>query len=67
MYADVSIFVSCRSDIKVVQKALERYEKVMGGGKIKRNKSSGLRLGAWKWVALPGSFGWTDGPVRILR
>lgn len=32
-YADdrgVSIFVSCRSDIEVVQKALERYEKVTG-------------------------------------
>lgn len=43
-YADVvSIFVLCCSDIEVVQKALERYEKV-----INVDKSSALRLDAWK-------------------
>ncbi len=62
---DVSAFVSSRSDIEAVQKALDRYEKVTGA-KINRDKSSGLRLGAWKGVDLPGRFGWTDGPVRIL-
>lgn len=36
------------------------------GPKINRNKSSGLRLGSWKGVALPGPFSWTDGPFRIF-
>ena len=62
---DVSAFVSSREDIEAVQKAVDRYEKVTGA-KINRDKSSGLRLGAWKGVALPGPFSWTDGPVRIL-
>lgn len=44
---DVFIYVSCRSDIEVVRKVLERYEKLTGT-KINRNKSSDLRLGAWK-------------------
>lgn len=38
----------------------------MTGAKINSNMSSGLRLGAWKDVALPGSFSWTDSPVRNL-
>lgn len=48
-----------------VEKALEQYEKLTGA-KTNRNKSSGLWLGAWKGVALPGVDSWTDGPVRIL-
>lgn len=36
---DVSMFVSCRNDIEVVQKALERYKKVTRA-KINRNKYS---------------------------
>lgn len=43
---DVSIFVSCRSNIEVVQKAFERYVKVTGP-KID-HKPSGLRLGVWE-------------------
>lgn len=39
---DVSIFLSCSSDIEVVQKALEWYEKVTGT-KINHNKSSSFR------------------------
>lgn len=52
---DISIFVSCQSDIKVVQKLLEQYERVVGA-KINHNKSSGLQLGSWKGVALLGHF-----------
>lgn len=37
----VSIFMSCQGDIKLVQKACERYE--IMGAKINRNISSGLR------------------------
>lgn len=43
---DVSIFVSCRSNVEVVQKALGRYEKLTGA-KINRDKSLDLRLAAW--------------------
>lgn len=39
-----------------------------GGGesKINHDKSPGLRLGAWRGIALSGLFSWTNGPVRIL-
>lgn len=57
--------MSSHSDIEAVLKALDRYEK-MTGAKINRDKSSGLWLGAWKGVDIPGPFGWTDGPLRIL-
>lgn len=62
---DVSIFVTCRSDIEVVEKVLDRCEKVTRA-KINCTKSSGLGLGAWKTVALLESVRWTDWPVRIL-
>lgn len=53
---DVSAFVSSRSDIEVVLKALERYKLVIGD-KINCDTSSVLRLSAWKRVDLPESFG----------
>lgn len=56
--------LSCRV-AEVVQKVLERYEKATKT-KINRNKCSGLWLGAWKSVDLPGSFSWTDSPVCVL-
>lgn len=56
---DVSIFVSYRSDIEVVQK-------VPKCTKRSRGPRLSLRLGAWKNIARPGTFGWTDGPVHIL-
>lgn len=41
-YVDnVSIFVSCRNDFEVLQKALERYKKVMEAN-INRDMSTGL-------------------------
>lgn len=55
----------CRSDTEVVEKALERYEIIMGA-KINRNKFSGLRLGAWKGVDILGHFSFTYEPIRIL-
>lgn len=57
---DVSTFVSSRSNIEVALKVLEQYEKFTEA-KINCDK-----LGAWKGVALPGPFGWKNGPVRIL-
>lgn len=57
---DVFTFVSSRSDIEVVLKALDQYEKLTGT-KINRDKSSGLRISDWKEVDLSGPFGWTDG------
>ena len=64
---DIPVFVSHRSDIKVVKKALKRYEEV-AGVKINFDKSKGLQLGAWRGgVSLPGPFRWSDGPVCILR
>lgn len=58
--------MSSRRDIDVVLKTLERYEKATLA-KINYDKFSGLRLGAWKGVNLPGLFVWTDGSIRILR
>lgn len=54
------------SDIEVVQKVLEQYEKVIGP-KINHNKSPSLQLDAWKEAIFPGLFSWTDGPICILR
>ena len=63
---DVTVFVSCHTDVQAVVEALARYEKVTGAV-FNRSKSVGLRLGAWTGVnSLPGIFSWTDGPVRIL-
>lgn len=55
MYADdVYVFKSWRSDWGCAWRWL---------AKINRNKSSSLRLGSWKRVALPYPFSWTDGPL----
>lgn len=51
----MSIFVSRRSDIEVVLKALEQYE-------MSRDQDNGKRFSALRLsVALPGPFGFTDG------
>ena len=53
---DITVFVSRRSDIKAVKKAVERYEEV-AGTKINFNKSESLQFGAWRGdVPLPGPF-----------
>ncbi|CAE1328542.1 unnamed protein product [Acanthosepion pharaonis] len=62
---DVSVLVSSRAEINEVSKQISGYEMVTGA-KINRDKSVGLRLGAWKGVSLPGPFLWTDGPIKIL-
>ena len=62
---DVSVLVSSKAEINEVSKEISGYELVTGA-KINRDKSSGLRLGSWKGVSLPGPFLWTDGPVKIL-
>lgn len=54
----VSILMSCRSEIE----ALEQYKNVTKA-KINRNKFSGLRLGSWKGVVLPGPFRSCDGSI----
>ena len=65
VYADITVFVSRRSYIKAVKKAVERCEEV-AGAKINFDKSEGLRLGAWRdGVPLPGLFGWSNGLVHI--
>ena len=64
---DITVFVSRRSDIKAVMKAVERYEEV-ACTKINFDKREGLQFGAWRGgVPLPGRFRWSDGPVCILR
>ena len=46
--------------------AVARYEKV-AEAKVNFDKSEGLQLGAWRGsVPLPGTFRWSDGPVRII-
>ena len=63
---DITVFVSCRLDIKAVKKAVSEYERI-AGAKVNFDKSEGLRLGAWRGSdTLPGPFRWSDGPVRIL-
>ena len=64
---DISVFVTCRLDIKAVKKAVTRYEET-AGVKINFDGSEGLRLGAWRdGVPLPVPFCWSDGSVRILE
>ena len=43
---NITVFVSHRSEIKAMKKAVERYEKVVKA-KINFDKSEGLQLGAW--------------------
>ena len=63
---DITVFVSCRLDIKAVKKAVGEYERI-AGAKVNFDKSESLRLGAWRGRnTLPGHFRWSDGPVRIL-
>ena len=63
---DITVFVSCRLDIKAVTTAVGKYERIVGA-KVNSDKSEGLRLGAWRGSdILPGPFRWSDGPVRIL-
>lgn len=52
-YSDDVYILVC--DSVVVQKARERYEKVTQV-RVNGNKSSGLRLGSWKGVAIPSPF-----------
>ena len=54
---DVSVFVSCRQDIK----AVAEYKRITGA-KINFDKSEGLRFLAWTDNdTLPGPFRWSDG------
>ena len=63
---DITVFVSRRSDIDAVKKAVARYEQV-AEAKVNLDKSEGLRLGVWRGgVSLPGLFRWCDSLVRIL-
>ena len=63
---DITVFVSCRLDIKAVKEAVVEYERI-AGAKVNFDKSEGLRLGAWRGSnTLPGPFRWSDGPIRIL-
>ena len=63
---DITVFVSCRLDIKVVEKAVSEYEWI-AGAKVNFDNREGLRLGAWRGSnTLPGPFCWTDRPVRII-
>jgi len=62
---DVTIFVTSRAEAEQVSIEIGKYEMVTGA-RINRDKSVGLRLGAWKGCALPGPFSWTDGPCKIL-
>ena len=63
---DITVFVSLRSDIRAVKKAVAKYEEV-ARAKVNFDKSEGLQLGAGRGgVPLPGPFRWSDGPVRIL-
>ena len=63
---DITVFVSCRLDIKAVKEAVVEYERI-AGAKVNFDKSKGLWLGVWRGSnTLPGPFRWSDGPVRIL-
>ena len=49
-----------------MKEAVVEYERI-AGVKVNFDKSEGLRLGAWRGSnTLPGSFRWSDGPIRIL-
>ena len=63
---DITVFVSRQLKIKVVKKAVKRYEEV-ACAKINFDKSEGLWLGASRdRVPLSGPFCWRDGPICIL-
>ena len=63
---DITVFVSCRLDLRAVKKAVDEYEQI-AGVKVNFVKSEGLQLGAWRGSdTLPGPFRLSDGPVRIL-
>ena len=68
VYADdITVFVSCRLDIKAVKKVVARYEQI-AGGKLNFDKSKGLQLGAWRGGDfLPGPFCWSDGPPTGVK
>ena len=62
---DITVFVSHRSDIEAVKKAVVRYE-LVAGAKVNFNKIKGLWLDAWRGgVSLLGPFGWNDRPISI--
>ena len=66
VFADITVFVSRRLDIKAVKKAVSEYE-CIAGAKVNFDKSEGLRLCAWRGSnTFPGPFRWSDGPVCIL-
>ena len=63
---DITVFVSCRLDIKAEKKAVSEYERI-AGAKVNFDKSKGLRLGTWRGSdTFLGPFRWSDGHVRIL-
>ena len=66
-YADnTTVFVSRRSNVESVKKAVEMYEEV-ADAKINFDKNEGLQLGAWEGgVPLPGIFRWSDEFICIL-
>ena len=59
---DITVSVSRYLDIKVVKKAVARYEEI-AVAKIKFYKSECLRLGAWRG-GIP--IRWSDRPIHIL-
>ena len=62
----ISIFVSCRLDIKAVKVELMRYEQI-AEAKINFDKSKGLQVGVRKGDdPLPGPFCWSGGSIPIL-
>ena len=49
-----------------MKKVVGEYKRI-AGAKVNFDKSKGLWLSAWRGSdTLPGSFCWSDGPVRIL-
>ena len=62
----ITVFMSHRSDIEAVKKALTRH-KQMTGAKVNFDTSENLRLGTWRGgFPLPEPFRWSEGPVRIF-
>ena len=62
---DVTVLVTSNAEISVVGAEIRLYETVTGA-KINCDKSSGLRIGAWRGMPLQGPFSWSDGPCKIL-
>ena len=63
----ISVFVSCRLDIKAGNKAVGEYKQI-AGAKVNFDKSEGLQLGAWKGSdTLSGPFHWSDRPNLQLE